>query len=272
SHQHGAAVHHGDLASAEAPAHQVEVGSGNVLRLADATDRQDRADVTVERLAIARAHLPPQRCVHHARRYRIDADRCEFDRERAGQCIHGTADARWYGPARAWPQAGDAGCEHDRATGADVGGRISHCGIGAPEADLEKLPRGVEPLVGQRGELHVLAGGEDEMIESTDAVEEHLDRVLGREVDDVTFTGRRQRAERAVDAGLPAGCDDQGGALRGGGFGDRQSNSGSAAEYDDALSVECHGRLHFDWPASRPAPVKWHWTEHAGNALLSGYE
>src|SRR3954447_2828145 len=89
SHQDGAAVHHQDLAGAVGLAHQVEVGVGDLGRLADAADRCAGRYAAVERLAVGLRHLGPERRAHHAGRDDVDADRRQLDGERARQPLHG---------------------------------------------------------------------------------------------------------------------------------------------------------------------------------------
>src|SRR5207248_230423 len=75
SHQRGAAIDDQDLASAEALAHQVEIGFGNLRGFADMADRQPGRDLPVERLAIRLRHGSPERRLHRAGRNDVDANR-----------------------------------------------------------------------------------------------------------------------------------------------------------------------------------------------------
>ncbi len=64
--QHRSAIDNDHLAGAEILAHQVEIGFGDIVHLADASDRQPCAGIPIHRLAIMFAHRAPKWRADHA--------------------------------------------------------------------------------------------------------------------------------------------------------------------------------------------------------------
>jgi hypothetical protein len=108
SNQDRAAIDDEHLPRAVALPHQVEVGFGDLGRVANVADRQPFRRLLIERPAICFSHICPQWRSHHAGRDDVDANGCKFDRQRARQSLHRGANARTERPARMRALPGDA--------------------------------------------------------------------------------------------------------------------------------------------------------------------
>src|ERR1700736_749012 len=73
-----------------------------------------------------------------------------------------------------------------------------------PEAQIERLPRLIERGVRKFAELQRFAGGEDQMIESADPVEQAAHRFLVRKIERMALGAGGQGCERVCDSALPA--------------------------------------------------------------------
>jgi hypothetical protein len=68
SHEHAAAIDSQHLAGAVGLPHQIKIGFGDLLDLADMSDGKLRCGLTIERVAIGCCHISPERALHHAGR------------------------------------------------------------------------------------------------------------------------------------------------------------------------------------------------------------
>ena len=141
--QHGAAIDDDHLAAAVAFAHQVDVGLGEIVGLADTTDWKFPPDVAVHRLTIGLGHVAPQLRLDHAGTDRIDPDGREFHCQSARQRLHRTADARGHRPALLRAQSGNAVRQGDRPARPDVRAAVFHGHERAPEAQIDEAVRPV---------------------------------------------------------------------------------------------------------------------------------
>src|SRR5262252_9065605 len=114
----------------------------------------------------------------------------------------------------------------------------------APEACLEARTRTNQILVSQEANRQVVTGGEHQVVERTEALEETLHRSFAGHVKglrlEASGIGQREMRARVLDPlGLfrrnADGCTLIDGAAR-----DREPDAGGSAQDDDVLSCESH--------------------------------
>jgi hypothetical protein len=116
----------------------------------------------------------------------------------------------------------------------------------APEADIDEAARPLDRHHVQRFELQALAGGEHEVIERADALEQCAHLRLVRHVDELALGAASEHCERAVEPLPAARCDDDGGALALCRLGRGKPDARRAAENHHPLAVHAHARLLVD--------------------------
>ena len=114
---------------------------------------------------------------------------------------------------------------------------------GAPIAKREKVARGGNVGLREPAKLQGLASGKSQMVEGTKLCEECLHRTLVGEIERVTFGARWQPDESLLHPTLAArGYHDRRPFPRRG-LSRCKPDPRAAAEDDDALSSEFHGRI-----------------------------
>jgi hypothetical protein len=92
-----------------------------------------------------------------------------------------------HGPSFARTQAGDSRGENDRASRPDQPAGVFCRRERAPEAQVERLPRACERGRGNFTELQTFAGGEHQMIECADAIEQAAHGVFIQQIKRAAF-------------------------------------------------------------------------------------
>jgi uncharacterized membrane protein YraQ (UPF0718 family) len=138
SDQRGAAIDDDHLAGAVAFPHQIQIGVGDILALADATDRKALRNVSIQGVTIGFAHVVPQFRPDHAGTDRVHSNWRKLQGQGAGECFHRAADACDQRPSFARAQRGNASGQGDRSTGPDMGVSVLHGHERAPEADVDE--------------------------------------------------------------------------------------------------------------------------------------
>src|SRR5262249_7012764 len=113
----------------------------------------------------------------------------------------------------------------------------------APEADIDEAARPLDLHRRQRLELQALAGGEYQVIERADALEQRTHLRLVGDVDDLALRTPSERCERAVEALLAARCDDDRGTLALRRLGGGKPDARRAAENHHAFAAQAHACL-----------------------------
>jgi hypothetical protein len=112
----------------------------------------------------------------------------------------------------------------------------------APVPQLEELPRLVETELGEPPDDQLLTGGEDQMVDATEPLEQCADRGLRAQIDGMARGAISKPRERVVDPRPVARRDDDACPFARCPLGHREADARCAAEDHDVLAVQ-HGCL-----------------------------
>src|SRR5271169_4442061 len=192
------AVDNDGLAGAEAGLHQIEVGFGDILRLADPADREAGADTLECRQSLGFRQSMPKLGVDRACAHPVDPDRPQFGGEALHHALNPAQNAGIYSPSRRGALPGKAGDQGDRARLADM--RIGR----ADGVELTPEPHFEGRACLFVGKLHDLlaqqriADRHRQVIERTEAGKEPLQHRLVGNIDAFAACVIAEPSERAA--------------------------------------------------------------------------
>ena len=158
----------------------------------------------------------------------------------ARQPVHGAADAGAERPAGAGSGCRGATGQRDGTVFRDARCERADHSDRTDVAGLEEAADAVRCQVGQRDQLQRFAGGEGQVVDGSDRVDECRDGGLIAQVDGAALGADWQARQRAVDAALPSRNDDWGGAAPCDRRRDGQADAGGASDNEYPLVFECH--------------------------------
>ncbi len=227
--------------------HQPEICLGHVLGPRDPPRGHPSPD-TLKHLLLPLIPKPPKGRVHRPRLHQVDPDRLQIEGQIAHHAMQPGRVRGDNGPVRLWPLRHAARRDDDGALRARA--QIAAADLGDQQRREEAHLAGsldlLERRVSQRHDAERVAGGEDDVLDAADLLEERGEVLLQRRLRQVAWEAAHVRAGigglQALDGGLYAGDggggDGHGGGAGEAGFGDGVANAGGAAYYQDVFVGE----------------------------------